>query len=193
MIRLIGIDPSFNNFGMAVYEGGKFTELRTADFLQQVNYIQEKGFFKDSVFVMEDPNEDSAVFGALAKLKAARRSDSNSFQSICRTSLKIAQDIGRNKACADLFIQMLQREGAPYITVKPSVRHRADKDKVKQNLFMVKMLTMPTKTNAAQFEFLTGYKGQSNEHSRDAATLVWDKTQSWVDYQLKIQSNGKKG
>jgi len=52
-------------------------------------------------------------------------------------------------------------------------------------------LTMPTKTNAKQFETITGYKGQSNEHTRDAATLVFNKTAKWAETMIKIQEKKK--
>jgi hypothetical protein len=202
-MRMIGIDPSFRNFGLAVLVDGQFTELRTAEFLDQVNYIQTSGLFRDSVFVVEDPSEDKTVFGMIGRIKAVSMRFAGKVtemygikqtaatwpdvESECRKALKVAQDIGRNKACAELFLQMLDRAKVPYVTIRPSDRHRADKDGKRLGVAGIRALSMPTKTTAEQFRDLTGCGLRSNEHSRDAATLVWGKTEKWFEFQRQIQ------
>ena len=41
-----------------------------------------------------------------------------------------------------------------------------------------------TKLTAHQFELLTGYKGRTNEHGRDAAMLVYKRNSKLIDYDI---------
>ena len=41
-----------------------------------------------------------------------------------------------------------------------------------------------TKLSAKQFALITGYKGRTNEHGRDAAMLVFKKNPKMIDYDL---------
>ena len=46
------------------------------------------------------------------------------------------------------------------------------------------------KTSKGQFAKLTGYMGQSNEHSRDAATLIFNKNVNWAKMKFATQNHG---
>lgn len=107
-------------------------------------------------------------------------------------AMKHAQSVGKNKAAGELFIEIFERQGIPVLEIAPSSRHRADKDLLKYKNQGIKMLAMPTKTTAAQFEQYTGYSGRSNEHTRDAGTLVFHKTIQWAQTQIMIQQAKRK-
>lgn len=67
--------------------------------------------------------------------------------------LKIAQNVGSNKRDTDWLEYLIQSIGLKVTLVKP----------VKGN----------SKWNRKTVKNLTGYKGQSNEHTRDALRMVW--------------------
>jgi hypothetical protein len=98
--------------------------------------------------------------------------------------------VGQNKAAAKLIIQVLEEKGIPVLEVAPSERQKAYRDEKGGKVYHDKpnMLKMPTKTNAAQFEEVTGYGGRSNEHGRDAGTLISGVTVRNVLMRLEIQA-----
>ena len=67
---------------------------------------------------------------------------------------KIAQNVGMNKAVGILWAQLFEQKKLSYTLVTPK----------KSSL---------TKMGKEQFQKLTGYKTRTNEHSRDAAMLVF--------------------
>ena len=70
--------------------------------------------------------------------------------------IKIAQNVGMNKRDAQLLIEGFRLEGYTVVQVKP----RGSK-------------YSRGKMDAKQFSAMTGYKGSSNQHNRDAALLVY--------------------
>lgn len=64
---------------------------------------------------------------------------------------KISQNVGSNKREAQLLIEGLRRRGYTVRTVTPTKK----------------------KWDVETFRRLTGYAGQTSQHSRDAARLVW--------------------
>jgi hypothetical protein len=198
---LIGIDASLINCGVAVYEGGNLT-LYKGELLDAIDWIRNDGRIKRAIVVIEDANMDKTSFGLWAMCKAnvlkfagkatgpygikqapATLAD---VQSDFSMAMKRAQDVGKSKAAASILISFFERAKIPVLRIAPSDRDRADK--MKLNNQGVKMLCMPTKTTSNQFEQLTGYNGRSNEHNRDAATLIFGRTTAWAEMKIKLQS-----
>jgi hypothetical protein len=188
---LIGIDASLVNCGVAVLENGTL-QLYKGELFEAVDFIRGLGLKDRAVVVMEDPNRDAAVFGAWLLIKNTittflqKKGTLADVESMTRRQLKQAQNVGESKAAAKVLMILFERAGMPIVTVAPSDRHRADKDAIKSNAGVL-ALSMPTKTTAKQFEQFTGYTGRSNEHNRDAATLIWGKNMAWVKFMLAKQ------
>lgn len=186
---LIGIDASLVNCGVAVYSGGNLT-LYKGELFEAVDWIRAQGIKDRSIVVIEDPNKDRTAFGLWGKMKEVcvkwKRGQAYDaeVESVFRMGSKQAQNVGESKAAAKVLIKLFERANIPVVTIAPSDRHRADKDSIRVKAG-VKALSMPTKTTAKQFEDLTGYNGRSNEHNRDAATLVYGKTTTWALMMLK--------
>lgn len=196
--HLIGIDPSFKNVGIAVYrpENGAMS-LHSGDLFSAIDFLNRSKLLGKCIVVLEDPNLNPNLFGGWPFVRAEimktleKRPGYIPFptglanvQSAYLRSAKQAQNVGENKAAAKLFAELFERQGVPFFRVSPTDRHRADKELVRANSRGIKMLVMPTKTNAMQFYELTGYSGRSNEHTRDAATLVHGRTIKWAEISL---------
>jgi hypothetical protein len=201
---LIGVDPSFENLGLAIYhpESGKLT-LNTDDLFHQIDWLNKSGILGKAIVVCENPNLNSNVFGMWPAVRACfvqtiekrpgftpMATGLGQAQSMFLRAMKQAQDVGKSKASATLIINLFKMQSIPVLEVSPSDRSRADKDLAKVGTKGVHMLVMPTKTNATQFQQLTGYVGRSNEHNRDAATLVFGRTIKWAETQIKIKMAG---
>jgi len=198
---LIGVYQSLNNCGIAILQDGKL-ELYTGEILDAIKWLSGKKIMSRSVAVIEDPNLDKTVFNRFGLIKAAVLKFAGKsvgygikqsvgtmadVQSEFSMAMKIAQNVGESKASAKILISLFKRAGVPVLTIAPSDRHRADKEGAKANFKGVQMLSMPTKTNAGQFQQLTGYAGRSNEHNRDAATLIHGRTTKWAQMQIQIR------
>jgi hypothetical protein len=199
---LIGIDASLVSCGIAILQDGKL-ELHTAEILDAIKWLSAKKILSRSIAVIEDPNLDKNVFGQFVLVKAAvlkfagkavgqygmkqTAGTMADVQGAFSIAMKRAQDIGQAKAAAKILISLFERAKVPVVRIAPSDRHRADKESLKANFIGVQMLSMPTKTNAGQFQQLTGYVGRSNEHNRDAATLIHGRTIKWALMQISIQ------
>jgi hypothetical protein len=187
MKHLIGIDPSFTNFGLAIRDmatGELF--LKTGTLRAMMDYLMEQEDVMESCgIVIEDPNMESRFFGAsmieqnLIKYKAGQIGNSEMKQMI-RIAFAGAQDVGKSKAAATLIIELLQ--DFPLLRVDPSKRQRADKGKTDP-----RYLIMPTKTTAAQFYELCKYEHRCSEHARDAATLILNRTATAFETSRRIQ------
>ena len=190
---LIGIDPSLTNCGIAIQWPDKSLELHTADLMGAMGWLGAKKINSRIIAIIEDPNKDSTTFGMWAMMKneisnmQARRGNMYTVESIFRRTQKRAQDVGKSKGSALLIISMFEKAGVPVVLVAPSSRDNAEKERVKVNAKDVCHLKAPTKTNAEEFRMITGYTGRSNEHNRDAATLIHGRTIVWAETQLKIQ------
>lgn len=188
---LIGIDASLVNCAAAIYADDKY-EMFKGELLEVVAWIREKKLKDKAYVVIEDPNKNRTVFGMWPKVQAEvfkyrsnRSASTGDVQSCFLMAMKQAQNVGESKAAAKILISVFRQSGLPVITIAPSDRDRADKDGLKVQ--GIHMLSMPTKTTAEQFRQLTGYDGRSNEHSRDAATLVWGKNARWCEMMLQRQ------
>jgi len=188
---LIGIDPSFTNCAAAIYHPAtNGLQLHTGDLFSVMAFLNQSGVLGKCIAVVENPNLDSNTFGMWAMMKAAiiglmqGRVNIGTVQSTFARYMKVAQDIGKSKASAQLLLEMFRRQSIPVLEVKPSSRDRADKVKNAD----VRFMKMPTKTNAAQFATYAGFPvPKSNEHSRDAATLCLGRNIEWAQRQLMLR------
>lgn len=190
---LIGIDPSLENLGVCIYDPQKnIIQLKTDNFLNMMEWIKGKVNLNDCVAVVENPGLVSTVFKmwslvkeivlSLVKYELLKLSTTlkpgkvtiDDVHSKFSIAMNYAQKVGENKAAAKLLIAMLVQKKVPVLEVSPAKRDRADRAQQKANKakIVISSLKYPTKTSAEQFKELTGYNGRSNEHNRDAATLV---------------------
>jgi len=209
---LIGLDVSIQtgNNGFVIYDckTKQFIAIRSmgykslvgeiSDFLNEYCTKSDNGKeWVNIAVVLENADLDSTVFGAWEKfqamLKAQFKSNFPNWQVLASTfasNMMQAQNIGMQKMVARDVLHGLQMLGVKLIQVAPSWRERADVMKTKGGLSTndITYYRMPTKTTKEQFEKLTGYKGITNEHERDAATLVWNQTYErlkvWSDMQM---------
>lgn len=65
--------------------------------------------------------------------------------------MKRSQDVGRNKEQSFLIMEYCKNHKIPFTDIRPT----------------------QTKWSSETFKRLTGYTGRTNEHTRDAARLVW--------------------
>ena len=184
---LIGIDPSFTNCAAAIYHPAtKGLQLHTGDLFSVMAFLNGSGVLGKSIIVCENPNLDSNTFGMWAFFKQALQGnrDLKTLQGQFGICMKRAQDIGKSKASAELILEMFRRQSILVLEVKPSSRDRADKVKGAD----VRFMKMPTKTTAAQFATYAGFAvPKSNEHNRDAATLILGRTIEWAERQLALR------
>ena len=197
--HLIGIDPSFENFGIAVYNPeSKRLILQSGNLFEGIDWLNDCGILHESIAVVENPALDKSVFGMWPALRSEfmktleKRPGYTPYptglaqaQSMFLRAMKQAQNIGEVKSAARLIIYLLRSQGVPVIEIAPSSRDRADKALQRVGMKGIEMLSMPTKTNAEQFQRLTGYQGRSNEHTRDAATLIHGRTIKWAEIMLQ--------
>jgi len=142
---------------------------------------------KSVTVVVENADLDGAVFGAWHSFKSVLLSAwrkvfkgvEKTLRSHFNRHLSKAQNIGMVKIVSRVVIKRLRQEGFTVIEVAPSWRHNATaKPKKRGGLHTNNPanLIKPTKLKAPQFKALTGYTGSSNEHGRDAATLIYAQT-----------------
>lgn len=201
--KLLGIDPSFTTMGAAIWDTStKRLHLLNGTLDQVFILLQDRYDPSDLVAVIEDPSLDSPVFGAWEEMKSkismidassgrTRLKAWKDAESTFRTLQAIAQNVGENKAAAKRTIKLLESLQIPYVRIRPSERKRADKLEKGERRLPISCFSMPTKTTKEQFYELTGYSGQSNEHSRDAATLVHKQTINWALVLYATQNKGE--
>ncbi len=197
---LIGVDGGMETFSLAFYEPrlrlfpGFFTGTKE----QAIEYIiqAELDIYPkyNFHFVVENPDLNKAVFGAWEKMEDLIKGykfngvQLSEVESVFKTVCKIAQNVGQNKLLARQFINYLNVRQYPTISIAPSQRTKAITDSG-ERLKGISLLSasMPTKTDKYQFLTLTGHAGITNEHQRDAAMLVYDRTAKWVELQRHLQ------
>ena len=192
---LLGIDPSFLDCGLCLYdpETDKM-QLFTGDLLKAVAWIGANARLSEVIAVLENPNLNQTLFGGWGVMKAeilkfrANQGGMGECQAVFGRLAKMAQGVGKCCAAADLLKSLLGEKKVPVVEIRPSDRHRADRPpRNGSQPLAVGLLAMPTKTSAYQFEVITGYKGRSSGHSRDAATLVWGKSLTWAEGMIERQ------
>lgn len=190
---MIGLDPSFINLGVSVYQGRtkSFLAMWTGSYREISKRLFESQFIDRAYFVLENPNLDSAFYKGWDEMKKAFYKFKTSAWSIdevekhYRIQAKIAQDVGKNKAAAMLLIEDMIELELDYIEFAPSQRNQAKKEMKLNDILQLKM---PTKLKVNQFRMLTGYQGKGlTEHNMDAATLVYDRTCKWFELQYALQ------
>ena len=186
---IIGLDPSFTNLGTCfqAIDGSQQIHIKS-DFDHWACFMQHNAPMIRGA-IMEEPNLDTGVFkgyeaweeGFLSNCK-----DIEAQKSELRKLLKIAQDIGKQKAAADQMRKVLDSLGIPYALVAPSARDRAEKT---NSRYEIKIMKWPTKTTSDQYKWITEVPvvGRTNEHTRDAGTLLIGRTLSWIEAQHKIR------
>ncbi len=197
---LIGIDASLVNCGVAMLDAEGNWSLHTAELLDALAWLRARNIAQRAYIVIEDPNLNAPVFGVWGRAKAMvlkfagktgnygikiESATLADIESAWRMGMKQAQNVGESKAAAKILIKIFENQKIPVIRIAPSDRHRADKDGLKTK--GVKMLSMPTKTTAKQFTELTGYTGRSNEHNRDAGTLIAGRNPKWAELMYQRQ------
>lgn len=166
----IGIDPGLHKSGIAFFDTK--TELFILTELPLKNLLDALQANQGARIVLECPLLDSLVFPNRLQGKGLAK------------QLKIAQHIGANKAIASVIVDEMTSAGRSFAVVAPSDRVKVNagpvmkmmktssmKDKGNLKRYLAS-LRYPTKMNRDQFELMTGFKGKSSEHSRDAATLI---------------------
>lgn len=231
-IYLFGVDPSFTNFGVSLYDPKTKTilKMKTGEFLPMVNWIGQNIKLKTIIAVVENPDMDKNIFGMWGMVKSeidnairyaiwravkfgmpqkwasrillgvgvtkkscttlSTETNLASAQQAFGIAMKRARSVGENSAAAKLIIKMLADKNVPIIQISPSKRDRFDRIQKKFPKVAVKLasLKMPTKTSAQAFNGWTGWTERSNEHNRDAGTLVYNKTMLWA--RAKLLENG---
>ena len=177
---IMGIDPgSENRTGYAIFDTtnqtyvdlGHCKELSTPSIYKHYNCCMA---------ILEDPNQDTNMRRLAMNIRKGNRS--------IEFGLKLANHLGKNMYCARLIKRLLTELQIRVVHVKPSERQRADKPHpVFGKPMRIRAYSMPTKTNKRQFEQLTGYNKGSNEHSRDAATMLWGKQMLYWQGRFKTQ------
>lgn len=201
----LGIDPSFVNTGVCIYNPeDKSMNMKTGDMMSMVKWIQTQCKLKNVIAIVENPALDSTTFGMWGMVKAKIDGMNNynrkrltklvhkitiaDVQSSFLIAMNYAQKVGENKAAAKLMITMLKAAKVPVIEVAPSKRDKAFTKKTGKVVRKdVRFLKLPTKTTQAQFNELTGYSKRSSEHARDAATLVWNRSLTKVKRDVMIE------
>lgn len=142
-MKIIGIDPDVNKYGIAVFEGAKLASLCNLDIVEFVEFI---GPASDAIFVIEDVMFNSFIY----QKNVQKCRNKNSQDSI---NAKIAQNVGackHSQTVAELFIE---KAGAKVVKIPPMPGNWA-KDK-------------------ERFERITGWKGRSNDDNRSAAFFAF--------------------
>ena len=171
-MQFIGIDVGLQsqNTGVAVYSANlkKITEIYSCSFYDMQCHVHAyPSKFKGQRIgvVLENANLDNTMF---------RRLDSK------RIAARMGRDVGKNQAGAVILIQQCKKMGIPCLSIAPSVRKRAQ-----ASIKNIGTLPYPTKSNAKQFKQLTGCEDRTNEHNRDAGTLVWGMTEKRFEMLLQ--------
>lgn len=196
---LVGIDPSFENFGVCVYDPATNNmQFFSGEWFAAIEWLGKTVKLRQCVAVVENPALDSATFKGLGMCRGVVMQFGNYMKAVgakafpfpqkvdwpdvagrLGIAFRMASNVGESKAAGKLIVKMLERHKVPTLQIAPSDRERADKKRVP-----VGAMVMPTKTTNAQFENLTGYKGRTSEHARDAATLVFGRSIDWAAWQL---------
>ena len=188
---LIGIDIGiWKNTGVAIYDpkAKEFILIESMDFFDAMAKI--KGIYinpdYDIIVVVENADLSSNVFGADVTLvnfikgwMAKPIKDWKGLTSKIRMVITWGTNVGKNKGIAVSFCKKLREIGIATVEINPSDRRVAGSTvkvgKIEQ-VIPLNQLPMPTKVKSEDFIKLTGYTKQTNDHGRDAATLLWKKT-----------------
>jgi hypothetical protein len=152
----IGVDAGAN-CGMAVWSAkeGRFVHIDTHRFWDFIvalgahckKYLSEKSRV---IIVIEDVVKNRPVFIRTKKDKFGIVRELTEIEMA-----KIAQNVGENKRDCKLIVEWCERNRLKVIKIAPTKKS-------------------DTKINAEEFEAITGHKGRTSSHARDAAMLIWN-------------------
>lgn len=142
----IGIDPpgSYAAFNL---ETRVFDKLATVGFWGVIEALDSIRECYDITVFCEAPQKNPPVW--LGRTRHGARELVNE-----RALMKAAQNVGQNKQCAILIVEWCKRNGVEIVEQRPT-----------KSSF--------TKIDAETFSRITGWKGKSNEHTRDAGMLAF--------------------
>lgn len=161
---IIGIDPSIQagNCGFAVWSTveKQLREVTGTDTYLAIKELEQYSKkVKTKVGVMlEDPTLDKASFRSWVSQAATN---------------KLILNAGQNGGAARVILQACKHLALDVVRIAPSDRTRSDKTSRPAHA-----LKMPTKLKSKVFKSLTGWEGRTNEHGRDAATLIYGMTEA---------------
>lgn len=192
----IGIDPGSNgNTGIAVMQNGKIKHLQSGHHFEMIDFVRViiNTATAQVLVVLEDVHQDKTNFVAATFIKQMMNNpelkkkipNEHQRKAYCiNAACKRSRDSGMVAGLsADWkhFLDSYPKTGAGYHCIAPSERDNAattlskpgNPKAAKVIDSIIRQLKAPTKLSAAQFTVLTGYTGASNEHTRDAGSLVW--------------------
>lgn len=184
----IGIDPGVTT-GIAVYNGGGITALQSGSHSQMLLAVIDISRSNGNLLsiILEDVHADKTNFVAaqfirqmMANPALAKKmpSEKKRMAYCINAACKRSRDSGMTAGFAMDWKALFAQQGITYATLAPSMRDNAAAilSKLGKGINpapVIARLRAPTKLNAGQFKTLTGCQLPSNEHTRDAATLVW--------------------
>lgn len=188
---LVGIDLGiWKNTGVALYDPKKkiYIYIKSTDLFEAMDICKGLNLVEnlEIVVVVENANMDSNVFGADQNFMTYLRSwlgrkpfDFKAILKQIRMVITWGGNVGKNKGAAITFCAKLRELNIPMVEIAPSTRRVAGSSikigQLEQEI-PLNQLPMPTKVKSPAFIKLTGHKGETNEHGRDAATLLWKKS-----------------
>jgi hypothetical protein len=146
------------------------------------------------IVVLENPGLSKNTYGAVGIVTAAAtkykqgRCGIEEVAKAAGIAARMSRNVGENGASAKYAKKLLTAAKVPVIEVSPTERDKAfktERDGTKRKL-LARALTMPTKTDRAQYESVTGFVGVTNEHARDAGTLVAGRSMMWAKVCLEV-------
>lgn len=189
----IGIDPGSNdNTGIAVLQAAKIVAVKSGHHFEMMDFV--RGIMSASsapVFVaLEDVHQDKTNFVASQFIKQMMNSpelkkklpNEQQRKAYCiNAACKRSRDSGMVAGLSADWKHFLDSHKVGYHCIAPSERDNAATTLSKPGKPMaakvvdaiIAQLKAPTKLTAQQFAALTGYNGPTNEHTRDAGSLVW--------------------
>lgn len=190
--RLMGIDPGVKNSGIAAWhpETRSWTTMTTLPWDLARQFIEALDPEEYGI-IIEDPDLDSNLFGGWDVMSIGidsyrhGRITREMLKIQYRTNTRIARDVGKNQMVAQVLRASMEYRKIPHLRIAPSNRDSINDRRITKKIQLLQY-RIPTKTTAEQFETITGYSGRSSSHSRDAATLVYDRTVQWFCTQLKL-------
>lgn len=184
----IGIDPGATT-GIAVYNRGGITALQSGSHSQMLLAVIDISRSSGNLLsiILEDVHADKTNFVAaqfirqmMANPALAKKmpSEKKRMAYCINAACKRSRDSGMTAGFAMDWKALFAQQGITYATLAPSMRDNAAAilSKLGKGINpapVIASLRAPTKLNSGQFKTLTGCQLPSNEHTRDAATLVW--------------------
>jgi len=188
----IGIDPGMTT-GLAIYENGKLTQLFSGGHSEMILKIYELAHLKNCILkvILEDVHADETNFSASKFIRTMmnnkelqKRIPSNirRHEYAIKAACKRSRDSGMVAGLSADWKMFMNMMGISYYTLAPSQRQSVETitkktgvpfSNFKNLIAIIREMKAPVKMNKEQFNELTGWTGVSNEHNRDAGSLVW--------------------